>query len=188
MKVFKIKNDTNNIQQLQPVDHSKITLERFKFECESKKDSWEEMLYYVNNPKTKSKNFYSFSSGTLACDDETLEICRTVFEMSGEILSIQLENGPKLYVLNILECVNGLDYENTIWDYYDDGTKGRILKYSMHHERILNESTIFKIPETAKTDIFCYSDIKDPEDEFYYIYKSNNLTGLLFEEVYSSEL
>ena len=79
--------------------------------------------------------------------------------------------------------MNGLDYENTVWDYYDDGTKGRILDYSFHSRRVINESSIFKIPETARGDIFCLADYKAREDEFYHIYHDNNLTGLKFEEM-----
>lgn len=183
MRLFKVQKDSNNIQLVQPVDHSKITLERFRFDCEPKKDTWEDILFYVHNPKTKPKNFYSTSGGCLVFDEKTLELCRNVFEMSGEIIPIQIERGPKLYILNILECMNGLDYDNTVWDYYKDGTKGRILKYAFHKERVINESTIFKIPETAKTDIFCFADTKDREDEFYHIYHDNGLTGLLFEEI-----
>jgi hypothetical protein len=69
------------------------------------------------------------------------------------------------------------------WNHRRAETKGRILKYAFHKERVMNESTIFKIPETSKTDIFCFADVKDREDEFYYIYQDNNLTGLIFEEI-----
>ncbi len=183
MKIFKIQRDSNNIQLIQPVDHSKITLERSRFDCEPKKNNWEDILFYVHNPKTKPKNFYGTSGACLVFDEKTLELCAMVFEMSGEILPIRIERGENLYILNILECMNGLDYENTVWDYYSDGTKGRILSYAFHKERVINESTIFKIPETSKTDIFCFADAKDRTDEFYHIYHDNNLTGLIFTEI-----
>jgi hypothetical protein len=184
MRIFKIKTDTNNIQLVQPVDHSKITLEKFNFDCEQKKQNWEDDLYYIYNPKIKPKNFFHIDSGCLVFDEKTLELCRMVFEMSGEIIPIKIERSDDLYILNVLECMNGLDYEKTKWDYYSDGTKGRILNYAFHKERVLNESTIFKIPETSKTDIFCFADVKDREDEFYYIYHDNKLSGLIFEEMF----
>ncbi|GHT32494.1 hypothetical protein FACS189434_04360 [Bacteroidia bacterium] len=134
----------------------------------------------------KVKNFYSLGTyGAFVFDEYTLEICRTVFEMAGEILPIQIERGPELYLLNILECMNGLNYETTKWDYYDDGTKGRILKYGFHPERVLNEASIFKIPEKISTGIFCYADVKNPDDEFYHLYHKHKLTGLIFEELYN---
>jgi hypothetical protein len=183
MKIFKIKTDTNNIQLLNLCDLSKRTLDKFIFDCEPKKRDWVDDLFYVYNPKIKPKNFFSIGSGCLVFDEKTLEICRTVFEMSGEIIPIKIERREDLLILNIIECMNGLDYENTKWDYYSDGTKGRILNYSFHKERIMNESTFFKIPETSKTDIFCFADVKDREDEFYHIYHDNKLTGLIFEEI-----
>jgi hypothetical protein len=134
----------------------------------------------------KIKNFYSIGTyGVLVFDEHTLEICRTIFEMAGEILPIKVERGPDLYLLNVLECMNGLNYDITIWDYYNDGSKGRILKFGFHPERVLNEASIFKIPEDLKTSIFCYADIKNPDDEFYHIYHKYKLTGLIFEEVYN---
>ena len=183
MRIFKIKTDTNNIQLVQPSDHSKITLERFKFDCETKKDDFKDVSFYIYNPKTKPMNFFSTGGGCLVFDEKTLELCRTVFEMSGEIIPIEVERSEDLYILNVLECMNGLDYENTKWDYYSDGTKGRILNYVFHKERVMNESTIFKVPETSKTDIFCFADVKDREDEFYHIYHDNKLSGLIFEEI-----
>lgn len=183
MNIFKIEDDTNNIQSIQPTDESLINLEFLKFDCESRKIKWSELEVYIYDPKTRPKNFYHFTSGVLVFDEIALEICRTVFEMAGEILQLKVEKGPKLYLLNVLDCMNGLDYNKTKWDYYDDGTKGRILNYKFHEKRIENESTIFKIPETSKTAIFCFADTKDREDEFYYLYKDNGLTGLIFKKI-----
>lgn len=183
MKIYKIKTDSNNVQLVQPTDHSKITLDRFKFDCETKKTDFQNIEFYVYNPKVNNKDFYDGGVGCLSFDERTLELCKIVFEMSGEVIPIKVERGDDLYLLNVMECMNGLNYEETKWDYYSNGTKGRILKYAFHKERVMNESTIFKIPETSKTDIFCFADVKDRDDEFYYIYHDNNLTGLIFEEI-----
>jgi len=113
-----------------------------------------------------------------------LDIMLSVFEMAGEILPIKL-NGDTLYILNVLECVNMLDDKKTKWDYYENGDKGRILNYSFYINRF-PESSILKIPETSKVDVLTYSEVKDSQDEFYYLYKHHNLTGLVFEEVYKS--
>jgi hypothetical protein len=187
MKIYRVKSDANNIQVTLPVDNEKeYEIGQRIFQCESKLEKWILPKYYIFNPKIKEKNFYTtMLSGILVFDGHALEICRTIFEMCGEILPIELENGKRLYMLNVLDCVSGLNYETSEWDYYDDGTKGRILKYGFHPNRVKVESSIFKIPETCKVDIFTYSGVKDKEDEFYGLYKENNLTGLIFEELYS---
>ena len=188
MKIFDVRNDSNNIQSLNLVNQNQNSLSFSTFECEARAHDWKGLEVYIENPKIKVKNFYGFFLGTLVFDSQALEIFQTIFEMCGEILPLQVERGPKLYLLNILDCRNGLNYETTEWSYYKDGSKGRIMKFGFHPERVINESSIFKISEVAKTRIFTYSGIKDAEDEFYGLYHKHNLTGLVFEEVYSSEL
>ena len=187
MKIYRIKTDTNNIQLVQPTDYSLITDREFlDFKCEPRNSNWKELEVFIYNPKTKPKNFYRLTSGILVFDEHVLEFCQTIFEMAGEILLMQIERGKKLYLLNILKCMNGLDYGNTIWDYYADGAKGRILEYKFHEWKVKNEATIFKIPETYKTDIFCFTDERDEDDQFYHLYHKHKLTGLIFEEINNS--
>jgi len=187
MKIFKVQDDTNNIQIVQPVDHSLITIEFLTFDGESRLQDWEDLMVYIYNPQKKPENFYRLTSGILVFDEKALEACRTVFEKAGEILPIQVERGPKLYILNVLECVNILDYNRTKWDYYPrTGRKGRILEHKFYENKIRNESTIFKIPEENKIDIFCYTDERDEDDQFYHLYHKHKLTGLIFEEIDNS--
>jgi len=186
MKIFDVRNDSNNIQSLSLVNQNQNSFSFSTFECEARANDWKELDVYIENPKIKAKNFYGFFLGTLVFDSKALEIFQTIFEMCGEILPLQVERGPKLFLLNILDCRNGLDYDTTKWAYYEDGSKGRIIKFGFHPERVINESSIFKIPEVAKTRIFTHSGKKNEEDEFYTLYHKHNLTGLTFEEVYSS--
>ena len=180
MKIFKIRQDVENIPWLLPADNKYC-----KFDCSKKMPMWEPHLFYNADPKKKAHSFFSLgTSSVLVFDEHTLEICQTVFEMAGEILTIRVERAKDLYLLNVLECMNGLNYDTTVWDYYNDGTKGRILQYAFHPDRVLNEASIFKIPEEL-ANIFCYADVKNPDDEFYHIYHKNKLTGLIFEELYN---
>jgi hypothetical protein len=185
MRVFRVKEDLNNMQMLQPTDYSKINLERFTFDCEPMRESWEEddLTFYISNPKIKPKNFYGLASGCLVFDEKVLSLCEMIFEMCGEVLPLKVERGPQLYCLNILQCMNALNYDKTVWRYYDSGAKGNILKHSMHKDRVINGTSLFKIPENSKSFIFCYADFQDREGDFYHIYHDNNLTGLFFEEI-----
>jgi hypothetical protein len=121
----------------------------------------------------------------LVLNEKVLDICQTLFEIAGEILPLKVERGEKLFLLNILDCRNALDYDKTVWDYYSNGRKGRILNAAFHVNRIGNVSTLFKIPETCETSIYCYIDDrdKDKDDQFYHLYHKYNLTGLIFEEL-----
>jgi hypothetical protein len=188
MKIFKIRTDSNKVQMLNLSDSSKVTLEGWRFDGLTKSSSWNLESVYIDNPLMEPKDFYLYGLGVLVFNERVLSVCGEIFEMSGEILPMQIERGPKVYLLNILQCMNGLDYEKTKWDYYKDGTKGRILEYAFHPERVINESSIFKIPETVRSDIFCHSEIGDPDYDFYKIYHKNGFTGLTFKEVFNGEV
>lgn len=183
MRIYNVDLDMNNVQVLNLVDQTKDILELLNFDCEPRGESWTPLETYVFNPKIKAKNFFALPAGVLVCDEKALVACRTIFEMAGEILPIKVERGPELYIINILECMNGLDYNKTVWDYYSDGTKGRILKHHFISDRVINSSTLFKIPETSKTEIFTFSGIMDSSDEFFHVYNDNGLTGLKFIEM-----
>jgi len=184
MKIFRVKKNSNHVQLVNLTKDRESSF--LQFNCEPKFHEWKDTEVYIYNPKVKPKNFYGLISGILVFDQKVLEVCQTVFEKAGEIIPIQVERGSKLYILNVLNCINGLDYDRTVWDYYDDGTKGRILEYKFHENRIVNESTIFKIPETCATSIFCFTDERDEDDQFYHLYHKHKLTGLIFEEIDNS--
>ena len=182
MKIYKIEMDSNNINILSPTDSNKMDVDFLTFDAEPRSQGWEELEVYIQNPKMKAKKFSNLGSGILVCDQIAFDLLETLFEMSGEILSLKLERSDKkLHLINILECLNCLDYKKTEWDMYDDGTKGRILKYSFLKERVGSESTLFKIPETSKIYIFTITGLKNPSDEFFSLYHKHKLTGLTFE-------
>jgi len=183
MKIYKIIPDVDNYQWVMPKNESDL-MTKLSFDCEPKKDKWQPVDMFVFNPKKKKGNFYSLGGiGALVCDEKALDVLLTSFEMAGEVLALKL-GSEVLYVINVLQCTNALDYEKSKWSYYSDGTRGRLLQYAFYRNR-LTESSIFKIPETSRTEIFTYSGTKDPEDDFLYLYHANKLEGLLFEEVYS---
>ncbi|MDR3048136.1 MAG: hypothetical protein LBU51_11130, partial [Bacteroidales bacterium] len=87
MRIFKINNDANKIPWLLPVINK-----YYKYNCEPKSQIWEPYLVYNADPLKKIHSFYNIgTSGALVFDEHTLEICRTVFEMAGEILPIKVE-------------------------------------------------------------------------------------------------
>ena len=87
--------------------------------------------------------------------------------------------------MNVLDCVNCLDEQNTKWVYgKTTHSRIRIKEYHFDASRF-SESSLFKIPE--KVEIFTTSGLKDPEDEFKGIVEAEGLQGILFEEVWSRE-
>jgi hypothetical protein len=181
MKTYRIDDDANNMQSIQPTKEKDSAF--YRFDCTERASTWEETEVYIYNPLQDPKDFFGMTPGVLIFNEMVLDICRNVFEKAGELLPLRVERGgPKLYILNILDCRNVLDYDRTIWDYYSDGKKGRILNFAFHKDRLRNESTLFKIPESS-VGIFCYTDDRNEDDQFYHLYHKHELTGLTFEEI-----
>ncbi|MDB5123563.1 MAG: hypothetical protein JWP94_1692 [Mucilaginibacter sp.] len=184
MKIYSVRPDSNNVQWVIPIVPEENILSVLSFDCITKKNGFDNIEWYIFNPKERKGNFYTGVNGALIFDQEVYDSDLSIlFEMAGEILPIKLENGEILYALNVLECVNMLNQKETTYDIYDSGKRGRILNYSFHPDR-LSESSIFKIPETSRVEILTYTDVKYPDDEFYTVYKESGFTGLVFEEIW----
>ena len=185
MKIYSVEVDSNKCQWIMPYVDDEVILNLLTFDCHPKVDTWINTRWYPFNPKEEVRNFFSLgTNGAFAFDEKVYKSdLFTLLEMAGEIIPINFSE-QRLYVSNVLVCVNALNENNTEWDLYDDGSKGKIIKYSFYPDRI-SESSLFKIPETSKSEILTYSGIKDSVDEFKAIYEYNNFTGLIFNEIYS---
>jgi hypothetical protein len=182
MKIYRI-TESDNTQWVMPRVSEDDILSILSFDCEQRNDELKNIRWYVFDPKTKPKNFYCGVNGALVFNQQVYDSeLLMLFEMAGEIIPLTMETGETIYALNVLECINIIDNDKTIWDIYDDGTKGRILQYSFHHG--VSESSLFKIPETSRIDVLTYSGVKDSSDEFYSLYKKSGFTGLEFKEIY----
>ncbi len=183
MDIYSVKVDSNKSQWLMPQVDKEEILDYTAFDCEPKLASWQQKEWYSFNPKSFEGNFYSIgSNGAFAFDKSVYDSdLFTLLEMSGEILPVNLA-GKEVYIINVLECVNALDENSTKWDIYDDGSRGRILDYTFHKDRV-SESTLFKIPQTSKSEILTYSGIKDEYDEFMRLYQKLGFTGLVFDKL-----
>ncbi len=104
--------------------------------------------------------------------------------MAGELLPLP-HRGDLFHLVNVLECVNCLDEQNTKWVLgRTTNARIRVEEYRFHANR-LSESTLFKVPETALGEVLTVSGLKDPEDEFKSVVEREGLEGINFEEVWS---
>jgi len=188
MKILSVQTDINKYQLILPLSDSDEVYDMLDFNGNSKLNIWKPLTFFIDNPLNRKADFFSFiGSSAFACNKLATDKLMRFWSLSAELLPINLEDGTELFIVNVIDCVNALDQENVEYDYYDDGSRSnRILKYSFHKNRF-HESSIFKIPETAKTQILTYVGVKTSEDEFYTAYNQSGLEGLVFKELYSTD-
>ena len=188
MRIFEIKSQGNDMQSLNFVDYNSSTSDLLEFQCKPELKRWENLnpLFYITTPEEKVNDFFHLIIGSLAFNQKVNDICSDVFNKAGEILPLRVKD--MLYALNVLNCNDCIDRENSVYDYYDDGTRGRILKFRFKKEMISLTSSIFKAQKKANGEIYCFADVLPQEQEFYYVYQDKGLTGLKFEEIFSFEL
>jgi hypothetical protein len=186
MKIYRVIHDVNTYQTFIPADESVYDTDTLRFEGKSKIESWKDLEVVTLNPLKPKSNFPYLAAGTIVCDQLALDKLYKYFVMAGEMLPI-VNEGKIYYALNVLECTNMLNQEETEWEISpDNSAKLWINKFSFHPDRVL-ESTLFKIPETYRGDVLTYADAIDPEDEFYFEYQKSGLKGLLFERLWSDD-
>ena len=176
MKIFRVKADVNNYQWIMP-DVPESALVNFRFDCTPRLQNWKPPEVFAFNPLKEEGDFLHFGSDVLLASPKATEIVRTFFEMAGELLPIFYAD-KEYTLLNVLECVNALDNKRTkktTW----------ITKYYFHANRF-SESPIFKIPEETGS-VLTLERNGCPECEFKACVEANNLTGLIFEEIWGSE-
>ncbi len=186
MKVFKIKVDVSKFQSIGLVDEDLWSTDKLTFDCLAKTE-WEPIKCYVQNPKLSRGNFLHLCPGLLICDHKAVEDMEDIFEMAGEVLSFELEDGERLFGINVLECVNAIDSENTEWRVSSSGVRTGIKRHAFHSNR-LSESTLFKVPETSRAELLSYAELKDQGDEFKGRYEEFGLAGLVFEELWKTPI
>ena len=184
MEVFRIRLNSNRFQTFLPVEQSIWNTDALKMDCKSKVAYWNAPEIYVPNPRHEQGDFFHLCSGAFVVSSVAAERLRDLLEMAGELLPLQYEGVP-FFLLNVLECANCLDPQNTEWVIgKTTGAKIRIARYRFDKRR-LTESTLFKIPETGVSEMLCVAGVKDREDEFKARVESGGLRGLLFEKLWS---
>ena len=86
------------------------------------------------------------------------------------------------YIVNVLNIIDGLNYEKSEFEKLDDGRPYSINKFSLR-PNMVNNISIFKLfleESIYSTEIFVSQEVKD-------IVEENGLTGFSFEEVWRDD-
>ncbi|MFV8282613.1 imm11 family protein [Christiangramia marina] len=188
MKIYRIEVDVKKYQWIMAdINEDDSNFIDIHFFNGKEKNNWpEDIDFYIYNTKNLPGNFFYLDGGSALVFDQAVydSPIFDIFEQAGQIIPINC-SGEKLYILNVLECINMLDLNKSQFEIYDDGSKGEVLEFHFHEERI-SESSIFKIPQMNASQVLTYCDVKDASDEFFNLYNKFNFTGLVFEKLYET--
>ncbi len=127
-------------------------------------------------------------ASTFAFNSDVSRELVDILERAGEVLPFFVD-GKTWYCLNVLESLNALDEESSIYTIKDNGFELDIQEYVFHIERF-SDSSLFKIPSDNQTDIFCV-DRRETDEQvlsnFFCAVAAHSFTGLEFEVVCSEE-
>ena len=145
---------------------------------------WIPPTVFCLEPLLEEPDFWSAGgTGGFAATERALDLVRPHFERAGQLLELPYDK-QILTVLNVTECINCVDEAKSIWS---RGERHHTLRQPYFIPRHLVVSSVFKIPQNLTT-IYCYEATGDPEDEFKACVELNQLRGLIFTEVWNSEV
>lgn len=182
MRVYRIRRDPR-YQGFVPVPSAAAT--HLVFDGTAREDEiWTPPAVTVDDPALRAGDFWHLHPGALVSTPDAYESIAEFFEMAGERLPLPYR-GHDYVLLNVTECINCLDQKATEWaSERSHGAQVSITHYAFHRNRF-SQSSLFKIPETAESEILTLERYQDPEDEFKSAVEEAGLTGLLFEEIWS---
>jgi hypothetical protein len=181
ISVFRIKNNVNIYQYFLTEIEEEARLLRTN--GLSREHSWVPPSVFVYKPQLEIGNFFNFNSDALIADQKATEVLRSFFMESGELLPLPYK-GINYTLLNVTECINCLDHDETRWTYDTENKIPLIINKYVFYKNRFPESCIFKIPETAKSELFVVNGLRDTEDEFITKVVESGLKGLYFEKVW----
>ncbi|MCA9041113.1 MAG: hypothetical protein KDA65_12245 [Planctomycetaceae bacterium] len=141
---------------------------------------------YCDSPECKRGNFFYLFGipGAFVLDTHAKVELADLLEPAGELLPFYLDDEP-MYLFNILECLNVLNEEKSDCTYFKSTKRLQEINKYTFNRKGFNDTTLFKIPETSRTDMYTYTGMgKRLEDTFKGRVEKCGLTGLIFTEIW----
>jgi hypothetical protein len=157
------------------------------FDGSPKRDTWSPPEVYSYQPRLREGDFWDFGLGgvgaAFAVRPEALETVEYHLSFAGELLPLPYQ-GREFVVANITECIDALDHDATTWVHDERGKRHDVRAPVFRLDRL--GWSLFKVPETAITRIYCWQDDPEAAEQFKSCVEIEGLTGLRFKELYST--
>lgn len=179
ISVYRVVPDLDNYQYIMADDIG--TVMKFRFDGTATGNDWERPSAYRANPKKPKPDFWGcFTNPSIfALSQKSAPQVVTFLDQSCECLPLECD-GDKFLVCNVTCVVNALDQKQSR---HKEGLPHWIEEYVFHPRRF--EYSLFKIPETAMSEVLCVEGLLAPEDEFKGTVEKLGLKGLKFKRIWS---
>jgi hypothetical protein len=179
LSVYRVIPDLNNYQYIMADDVGAVM--KHRLDGTSVRNDWEPPSIYRANPMKQKPDIWGcmlFGAG-FAVSLNAAKALVTFIDQSCEGLPMECDDERFLFC-NVTCVVNALDKKQSK---HKDGLPHWIEEYVFHPHRF--EYSLFKIPETAMSEVLCVEGLAAPEDEFKGMVEKLGLTGLNFKKVWS---
>lgn len=149
-------------------------------------DRWTPPAVYLANSKLKVGDFLNARDHYLVTNQRATRALMPILQRAGELLPLPYD-GQMYTVLNVTEYADCLDHLRTSWVTGPSGYRIMAEDYVFAPDR-LPGSVVFKTPDLRGQEIFVVEGMRKPGEEFREIVRRERLKGLLFKEVWSSDV
>ena len=189
MRIYRMETDLaeKNVTFLDLLDHEAF----MKFNKELRRglpvsDEFRFVELERNNSNPREKEFMDCSqvwitTGIVLFNQKAKDCLEGVFGDYVEFVPAKYQDDI-YYIVNVLNIIDGLNYEKSEFEKLDDGRPYSINKFSLR-PNMVNNISIFKLfleESIYSTEIFVSQEVKD-------IVEENGLTGFSFEEVWRDD-
>ena len=178
MKIYKLDFDVNNDKSIQLCED--VSYDYYQmFNGTSIKKNWKtlKVKYYEDDKELKNGDAPGFNIPVLK--QKAFNYLFPLINGNVEILTLQL-NDETLYGINVLNVIDAIDYDSSVYRTYRDGKRIMAFKKYGFREDMIKNKNIFKITDLPRGDIFV-------SEEFYKTIRDNNLEGFKLVLVYDSK-
>ena len=175
---YKLDFDVNNYKSIQLCED--VSYDYYQmFNGTSIKKNWKtlKVKYYEDDKELKNGDAPGFNIPVLK--QKAFNYLFPLINGNVEILTLQL-NDETLYGINVLNVIDAIDYDSSVYRTYRDGKRIMAFKKYGFREDMIKNKNIFKITDLPRGDIFV-------SEEFYKTIRDNNLEGFKLVLVYDSK-
>lgn len=177
-KVFEVQCDLRGYRALALCSRNELAENSIVLDSRQVLQTWTPLEVYSPEPHLPAPDFWHLTVGSFAVSERVAKVIRPVVGGDCEFLPL-LHGTDRLYLVNVLRCIDCLDYSKTKWKWDKTGSvQMGIERYAFVNDR-LESVGLFKIPESARTRIF-FCEVN--ETGFRSLVIEHGFTGLLFDE------